>query len=60
MNRAGRRPKYNAKRGRFEMRTDADDEGALEYLTKKTGMDKAGVVREALRIYYAQERYGNW
>lgn len=52
MDKIDKRKKDNPKKGRFEMRTDTNDEELFETLNAITGEDRSTIVRSALKLYY--------
>ncbi len=51
MAKRGRPVKENARRRRYELRMNDEEAELLGGLTKKTGMDRADVIRTALEKY---------
>ena len=46
-----------ARRGQYRLRTNADEEEKLEYLSMKMGLPKSEVLRKALEMYYNLAKY---
>ena len=59
-NRRGRgRPlKADAKRKRFDMLMDENEEEMLQHLTIESDMSKAEIMRKALTVYYNMKMHG--
>ena len=56
MDKIDKRRKENPKKGRFEMRTDTNDEELFDNLNAITGEDRSTMVRNALKLYYQIKR----
>lgn len=58
MDKIDKRRRVNPKKGRFEMRTDTNDEELFESLNAITGEDRSTIVRNALKLYYQIKKAG--